>query len=77
MPTANANTGNGFSKAVSYALQEQKKDVPDQSRMEVMVDIPTKVPQRSTLKFPIYSGAKYASQTGLVSPPWKRDVVQT
>jgi len=25
MPTANANTGNGFSKAVSYALQEQKQ----------------------------------------------------
>lgn len=25
MPTANANTGNGFSKAVSYSLQEQKQ----------------------------------------------------
>nr|WP_012660670.1 relaxase/mobilization nuclease domain-containing protein [Pedobacter sp. BG5]ACM47722.1 putative mobilization protein [Pedobacter sp. BG5] len=25
MPTANANTGNGFSKAISYALQEAKK----------------------------------------------------
>jgi hypothetical protein len=36
MPTANANTGNGFSKAVSYALQEQKKDIPEQARMQVM-----------------------------------------
>lgn len=36
MPTANANTGNGFSKAVSYALQEQKKDIPEQGRMQVM-----------------------------------------
>jgi hypothetical protein len=35
MPTANANTGNGFSKAVSYALQEQKKDVPEQERAVV------------------------------------------
>lgn len=25
MPTANANTGNGFSKAISYALQEKKE----------------------------------------------------
>lgn len=30
MPTANANTGNGFSKAVSYALQEQKQLSEDQ-----------------------------------------------
>ena len=29
MPTANANTGNGFSKAVSYALQEQKEQKQD------------------------------------------------
>jgi hypothetical protein len=36
MPTANANTGNGFSKAVSYALQEQKKDVPEHGRMQIL-----------------------------------------
>lgn len=31
MPTANANTGNGFSKAISYALQE-KKALPEKDR---------------------------------------------
>jgi two-component system sensor histidine kinase VicK len=31
------------------------------------IDIPTKVRQCSALKYPIYSGAKYASQTGQVS----------
>jgi len=35
MPTANANTGNGFSKAVSYALQEQKQ-LPDAQRAVVL-----------------------------------------
>lgn len=35
MPTANANTGNGFSKAVSYALQEQKQ-LPDAHRAVVL-----------------------------------------
>ena len=35
MPTANANTGNGFSKAVSYALQEQKQ-LPDTQRAVVL-----------------------------------------
>jgi len=29
------------------------------------IDIPTKVRQCSAIKYPIYSGAKYASQTGL------------
>ena len=35
MPTANANTGNGFSKAVSYALQEQKQ-LPENQRAVVL-----------------------------------------
>lgn len=35
MPTANANTGNGFSKAVSYAFQEQKQ-LPEEQRAEVL-----------------------------------------
>lgn len=35
MPTANANTGNGFSKAVSYALQEQKQ-LPEDQRAVVL-----------------------------------------
>ena len=35
MPTANANTGNGFSKAISYALQETKK-YPEQERAKVL-----------------------------------------
>jgi len=35
MPTANANTGNGFSKAISYALQEAKK-YPEQTRAKVL-----------------------------------------
>jgi len=35
MPTANANTGNGFSKAISYALQEAKK-YPEQTRASVL-----------------------------------------
>lgn len=35
MPIANANTGNGFSKAISYALQETKK-VPKDQKAEVM-----------------------------------------
>jgi hypothetical protein len=30
----------------------------------IKVDIPTKVHQCSALKYSIYSGAKYASQTG-------------
>jgi hypothetical protein len=29
------------------------------------LEIPTKVRQYSAIKYPIYSGAKYASQTGL------------
>ncbi|GGI29444.1 MULTISPECIES: relaxase/mobilization nuclease domain-containing protein [Pedobacter] len=35
MPTANANTGNGFSKAISYALQEAKK-YPEETRAKVL-----------------------------------------
>lgn len=35
MPTANANTGNGFSKAISYALQEAKK-YPEDTRAKVL-----------------------------------------
>lgn len=35
MPTANANTGNGFSKAVSYSMQEQKQ-LQDNERAEVL-----------------------------------------
>lgn len=35
MPTANANTGNGFSKAVSYSLQEQKQ-LQTHERAEVL-----------------------------------------
>ncbi|KKX46490.1 hypothetical protein [Sphingobacterium sp. IITKGP-BTPF85] len=35
MPTANANTGNGFSKAISYALQEAKK-YPEEERAKVL-----------------------------------------
>jgi hypothetical protein len=35
MPTANANTGNGFSKAISYALQEAKK-YPEETRASVL-----------------------------------------
>jgi hypothetical protein len=35
MPTANANTGNGFSKAISYALQEAKK-YPEDERAKVI-----------------------------------------
>lgn len=35
MPTANVNTGNGFSKAISYALQETKK-VPEDQKAEVI-----------------------------------------
>lgn len=35
MPTANANTGNGFSKAISYALQEAKK-YPEEMRASVL-----------------------------------------
>ena len=46
-------------------------------KIQFKLDIPTKVHQCSTLKYPIYSGAKYASQTGQVSLLWKRDVVQT
>lgn len=34
MPTANANTGNGFSKAISYALQETK-ELPEKNRAVV------------------------------------------
>ena len=49
----------------------------DGSEIEISIDIPTKVRQCSALKYPIYSGAKYASKTGQVSPPWKGDVVQT
>lgn len=36
MPTANANIGNGFSKAVSYIRQEQKKDLPDHEKAVLM-----------------------------------------
>ena len=35
MPTANANTGNGFSKAISYALQEAKK-YSEETRAKVL-----------------------------------------
>lgn len=35
MPTANANTGNGFSKAVSYSMQEQKQ-LQEHERAEVL-----------------------------------------
>ena len=36
-----------------------------QGVLPFLVDIPTKVRQCSATKYPIYSGAKYASQTGL------------
>jgi hypothetical protein len=35
MPTANANTGNGFAKAISYALQETKK-YPEETRAKLL-----------------------------------------
>jgi len=35
MPTANANTGNGFAKAISYALQEAKK-YPEETRSKIL-----------------------------------------
>ena len=35
MPTANANTGNGFAKAISYALQETKK-YPKETRAKLL-----------------------------------------
>jgi hypothetical protein len=35
MPTANANTGNGFAKAISYALQETKK-YPEEMRAKLL-----------------------------------------
>ena len=35
MPTANANTGNGFTKAAAYILQEGKR-LPEALRAEVL-----------------------------------------
>jgi acyl carrier protein len=53
--------------AIEFILEYGKAFNVDVSRFMAAVDIPTKVRQCSALKYPIYSGAKYASQTGQVS----------
>jgi hypothetical protein len=52
MPTANANTGNGFSKAISYALQEAKK-YPEQTRANVLEQMREVADDRKTVQKPV------------------------